>query len=678
MSYRKIFGKKKDKEPEDDGAPKPRPEDTHSITTAGGSSYMSSIFSKNTRDTSGTAGTSASAGSTGSTGSTGSSYHKESAARIHVLETIEDVADNVGVEVPRQVRRGQFGTSDRNHGISANQSSLSSPNAYLGAGSPTNLFSGAPASGGASSPVFPFTVSEAHMRDVHEGLAQLNGESIALLEHIYGGVFSPVMASTALQRLIRDFINFTELDSEVAVQQLAPTIKVALHLSDNLLGPEDVQSRKLLLRTLHELGRRIGVLPRNTGTVTEPRNFAIGQMASELEALPQVLRIMDQLSTSQSEIADQNGSFIAPVLRGLSPKFAVLTLSFGFPQPEQSHYDMVTSLSNSSPQSVHLYCHKNQIAACANFKPPYRIPTDAHSPPMSLSLSSNEGTASGTLGGFIYPKISANDPALAAYARSTFAMTCGHVCLSEKTGQNPPVSTPSPVLINMYKAALKKEQVKYAPDTAAHKQFQDAIDETLGPNSLGTVVWGERAVVNGAISDVAIIKCDSNLTCRNTLGDDVVFTEYDPALVFGNLEVRSVAPKLVPGMNVFKYGSTSRYTRGIYNGPKIVYWAEGRIQSSEFVVTTDATPMFALGGDSGAWLLHKVESENPALSVMGMLHSHDGEVKQFGLFSPMNVILERLEQVTHVKWGVVGVTDDEGEDLAGGSDSDASETNHSD
>jgi hypothetical protein len=677
MSYRKIFGKKKDKEPEE-GAPRPRPEDAQSVSTAGtaGSSYMSSIFSRNTRNTSGTASTSASAGSTGSA----RSYHKEGAAagRVNVLETISDVADTVGVDVPQQVKRGQFGTSDRNHGISASQPSLSSPNAYLGAGSPTNLFSGAPSSGGASSPVFPFAVNEVHMREVHESLAQLNAESSALLQHIFNGVFTPVMASTALQRLMRDFINFTEMASDVTVQQLAPTIKVVLHLSDNLLGPEDIQSRKLLLRTLHELGRRIGVLPRLSGTVSEPRNFAIGEMASELEALPQVLRIMDQICTAQSEVADQDGAFIAPVLRGLTPQFSVLTLSFGYPQPEQSHYDMVSQLSTSSPQSVHLYCHKNQIAACANFKPPYRIPTDPQSPPMSLSIASNDGTASGTLGGFIYPKFSANDPALAAYARSTFAMTCGHVCLSEKTGQNPPVSAPSPVLINMYRAALKKEQVKYAPNTAAYTQFQNAIDETKGPNTLGSVVWGERAVVNGAISDVAIIKCDTGLTCRNTLGDDVVFTEYDPALVFGNLEVRSVAQKLVPGMNVFKYGSTSRYTRGVYNGPKIVYWAEGRIQSSEFVVTTDSTPMFALGGDSGAWLLHKVESENPSLSVMGMLHSHDGEVKQFGLFSPMNVILDRLEQVTHVKWGVVGTTDDEGEDLAGGSDSDASEHNHSD
>jgi len=38
-----------------------------------------------------------------------------------------------------------------------------------------------------------------------------------------------------------------------------------------------------------------------------------------------------------------------------------------------------------------------------------------------------------------------------------------------------------------------------------------------------------------------------------------------------------------------------------------------------------------------------------------MLHSYDGEHKQFGLFTPMCEILERLETVTNIKWGVVGV-----------------------
>ncbi|GMF07785.1 unnamed protein product [[Candida] boidinii] len=42
------------------------------------------------------------------------------------------------------------------------------------------------------------------------------------------------------------------------------------------------------------------------------------------------------------------------------------------------------------------------------------------------------------------------------------------------------------------------------------------------------------------------------------------------------------------------------------------------------------------------------------LGVIGMLHSYDGEFKQFGLFTPMTTVLDRLSTVTGVEWGVVG------------------------
>ncbi|KAF5092446.1 hypothetical protein D0Z03_002856 [Geotrichum reessii] len=149
----------------------------------------------------------------------------------------------------------------------------------------------------------------------------------------------------------------------------------------------------------------------------------------------------------------------------------------------------------------------------------------------------------------------------------------------------------------------------------------------------------------------------------------------------------------------------------------MVYWADGRLQSSEFVVASDG-PGFARGGDSGAWILHKTKDDDddelnisgneedsnlteklsdfsstnpnstvslgianttgtlptdlnsgPSLGVVGMLHSYDGERKEFGLYTPMTTILNRLEEVTHVKWGIVGVTDKDEDDPVGGSDS---------
>jgi hypothetical protein len=276
------------------------------------------------------------------------------------------------------------------------------------------------------------------------------------------------------------------------------------------------------------------------------------------------------------------------------------------------------------------------------------------------------------------------------------------VCLSENQGAAyPNVSIPSPVLINYYKNALEAQCHKYPLYSQERVGYQQAISQIekeypAAPNTswnrpaepFGKVVWGERKVERGVMSDIAIIRCNPKIKCRNYLGDDIPFSQYDPALMFGGLYVKRIVSKLSPGMNVFKYGSMSKYTTGKVNGPRIVYWADGKVQSSEFVVASDS-PVFATGGDSGAWILQKssdvadISSDHestvtgqsattPSLGVVGMLHSYDGERKEFGLFSPIESILNRLHQVTEIEWGVVGVPDDDyDESLAWGSDSDA-------
>jgi len=215
----------------------------------------------------------------------------------------------------------------------------------------------------------------------------------------------------------------------------------------------------------------------------------------------------------------------------------------------------------------------------------------------------------------------------------------------------------------------------------------------------GQIIWGERTLIQAKntktglfltdkrLSDLAIIKVNKILQCdQNYLGDDIAFNEYDPSLMFDNLYVRKVInlnrhTKEVPleriaevdslasdenadslsGLPVFKYGSTTKFTRGNLNGIKLVYWMDGAIHSSEFVVNSqENTTSFAAGGDSGSWILTKLEdlegsSESKGLGVVGMLHSYDGEYRQFGLFTPMTEILSRLEEVTNIKWGVVGV-----------------------
>ena len=62
------------------------------------------------------------------------------------------------------------------------------------------------------------------------------------------------------------------------------------------------------------------------------------------------------------------------------------------------------------------------------------------------------------------------------------------------------------------------------------------------------------------------------------------------------------------GIPVFKYGSTTKYTKGHLNGIKLVYWLDGAIHSSEFIVNSiEANSSFASGGDSGSWILTKLD-----------------------------------------------------------------------
>lgn len=549
-------------------------------------------------------------------------------------------------------------------------------------------------------------------------LKRVAEELKVVLDQYQTKVIDLVRAATTATQILRTAVNSQALDSvepdsislynEPCISQI---IKASLHFTDTLLRSVQHQRLKMyLLRSLYQLGMKLQLVPQTMGTVPYPSNFAVGSIP-ELTSQAVLDSLMERIIafSDYSNISEQEGAFIAPVLRGLSPEFSVLTLSFGFPTPETDHYDMISGLYNSTPD-IHVYCQKNYIRAChGSFKAPYRVPSNPQSPPISMSLAtSNASKISGTLGGYLYPKVDSNDSSLAEYSKSTFAITCAHVCLSESSGSGnnyPSMSVPSPVLINYYRKALENEKAKFPLNSVERKEFQKAIisvenssKKVQSDEPFGQVVWGERTIVDGSISDLAILKCNKHLKCRNYLGDDVSFSEYDPALVFGNLYVKKVVRKTIPGMNVFKYGSTSKYTSGKVNGPRLVYWADGKMQSSEFAVAS-GSPLFASGGDSGAWVLQKIEDEildddysnsntvealsdhgssitsrgSGGLGVVGMIHSYDGERKEFGLFTPISSILDRLEAVTHIKWGIVGVPDNNNESPAGGSDSSSEE-----
>lgn len=536
-------------------------------------------------------------------------------------------------------------------------------------------------------------------------------------------------------------------------------LKTYLHFYDNLLKDDAYIKLKLLLsKSFNEFAHSLKSSQRRQPVVmAKPQLYAIG--CNDGRALPnqaEIGRIVERMAGSSYVLKEQNGLFIAPVARGIGKDMNVLCLYFGQPSILVHHLRIFGSVTELY-DDVHVLVAKNQIelalAAVAQppvleppkpshvFKLPFRTPREGDAPAMSLSISVESAVrVSGTLGGFIYPKIDPQkQPHFRLYANSTFALLCGHVCLDKRdSAEYPHVSLPLLVLISLYKQALEAQYEKEglvasvayalvlaqleAKFPAREVQLYDPrskVERTERRNfprhRFGQIIWGERTLVAARstrdgkkleekrLSDLAVVKVNRHLrNSANFLGDDIALNEYDPLLMFENLYVRRVValnrhakllspenvnevdsvvttslrdsrgPYINNGLPVFKYGSTTKFTCGRLNGIKLVYWLDGAVHSLEFVVNlTESTTAFAAGGDSGLWILTKLEnlrSAEKGLGVVGMLHLYDGEFRQFGLFTPMTEILERLEEVTKIQWGVVGVPEKDPAEEASESD----------
>lgn len=571
---------------------------------------------------------------------------------------------------------------------------------------------------------------------------------------------------------LKDFISFVdkinpgELWSFTAYDNddIRKILRTYLHFYDNLLKDDAyIKLRLLLCKNFNDFTASVKSTTKfmpSLPAMVRPQNYAIGvNDGMDFPNQDAISRIIEKVANSAFSLKEQNGSFIAPIARGIGKDMNVLCLYFGYPNLAEHHTRIMDSIQELY-EDVHVLIVKNQIELASTatesrlptalfnqspvsnfpkFKLPFRNPSDAMHPPMSLSLSvETSARVSGTMGGFVYPIIDVKkQPHLTSYANSKFAISCGHVCL-DKRDENveyPYVSSPSSVLISLYKLALGAQYQKASLVEGEHAMLESRvaygsvlsqIDEVFPMKKVkvfdtktkqervemrnfpkhrfGQIIWGERTLIQAKstkdgkeliekrLSDLAIIRVNKLLKCdQNYLGDDVAFNEYDPSLIFDNLYVRKVinldrhAKELSVenvnevdsvissssrdskgefnnnGLPVFKYGSTTKFTKGNLNGIKLVYWLDGAIHSSEFVVnSSDNTTSFAAGGDSGSWIMAKLEdlkgsAEKKGLGVAGMLHSYDGEFRQFGLFTPMTEILDRLEEVTKIKWGVVGV-----------------------
>ncbi|SCV03517.1 LANO_0G04610g1_1 [Lachancea nothofagi CBS 11611] len=515
-------------------------------------------------------------------------------------------------------------------------------------------------------------------------LDMLDENLFGLMDDIHQNVTNISKAVIQAVEFFKDFlpdVSATKLPCRISWSKsssLRRITKVVLHFVDNLLISDVFNNSRAIITKrfvsfLKKLNIPLTEEVSDLHTLPHPRNFCI-DAECELPRKAKLSTIIDKIAATDScYISDQDGAFIAPVLRGINRASAVLTVMFGLPDPQQEHFDMIKALYYLFPD-VHFYCVKDYIKPCADlalqstpksqpmesktasqFHPPYRLLSDVTSPPISMSISSHDSeNITGTLGGYIYPQIDENDPSLSQYAGCTFAMACAHVALAE-SHDYPYVSVPSTVLQKQYKNAILEESQRYAAKSVERTAFEQElirIDQNMQwqkENKFGQVVWGERSVVDEKLSDFAIIKVSPEVRCSNFLGDDVS-TMANPFLRFQNLYVKDKVLKLVAGSEVFKIGATTKFTTGQVNGSKLVFWADGKLKSSEFVVASP-TPMFAAGGDSGAWILTKLTGKL-GLGLVGMLHSYDGELRQFGLFSPITDILQRLHKVTGVVWDI--------------------------
>lgn len=504
---------------------------------------------------------------------------------------------------------------------------------------------------------------------VEKELSYLNENLLGLIDQLNQSVLNVSKASILFIEFLDDTVPISNsVAGSITIQNnehIRSIIKIALQFYDNYLRFEVYEnSKNLLIKSLKEFLTRLNFKFSYNVNETIPfmKNFAIeldnesedeeGMIAPNKEKIE---RIIELISNSNSTlISDQQGSFIAPIMRGLTKNSSVLSIMFGFPDPQTEHYDIINALFQTFPD-VHFFVKKDFIKTCATktkFSPPFKIP-NKKKPEISISISSESGIkTSGTLGGFIQPIFKqTTDPSLMKYKGSKFAITCAHVLLSENQDY-PNVSVPSSVLINAYKSALRDERDKYVKNSIEYDSYNEELIKSDGYElNLGQVVWGERVLIKNKISDIAIVKVNNGVKCENFLGEGVDI--FNPSLKFKNLYIKKTIPTsdFNKHNKVFKIGANTKYTHGEINGIKMIYWLDGSLQTSEFIISSPE-PNFANGGDSGALILNNLSNET-GLGVLGMLHSYDGEMKQFGLFTPVEDILERLHQVTGIEWDFI-------------------------
>ena len=94
----------------------------------------------------------------------------------------------------------------------------------------------------------------------------------------------------------------------------------------------------------------------------KPKNYPIGSSKGKLLANEEILvRIMEKVSHSNLSMKEQNGSFIAPITRGISNNLNILCLYFGYPEPTEYHHSLTQSLRELY-DDVHVVLAKTRLS----------------------------------------------------------------------------------------------------------------------------------------------------------------------------------------------------------------------------------------------------------------------------------------------------------------------------
>ena len=144
-------------------------------------------------------------------------------------------------------------------------------------------------------------------------------------------------------------------------------LKTYLHFYDNLLREDAyVRLRLLLCKTFNDFNLTLKsstkrmLKPAMSGML-KPCNYAIGvNDGKSLKNEESLRNIMAKIANHGFSLNEQNGSFIAPIARGISKDMNVLCLYFGYRSIGEHHSRIAASIQEFY-DDIHVIVAKNKI-----------------------------------------------------------------------------------------------------------------------------------------------------------------------------------------------------------------------------------------------------------------------------------------------------------------------------